>query len=94
MQQLEQGHGIYGWRQIKRYACRMETLSEEANWRLEVLKFWDKHGLEAAQNFYKISRRTLFRWKHLISPLRPLNCWEALSMPFMRSQPTQTQQPC
>lgn len=65
MQQLEQGDGIYGWGRIKRYAGRMETINEEATRRLEALKFWDKHGMEATQDFYKVSRRTLFRWKHL-----------------------------
>lgn len=65
MQQLEQGYGIYGWGRIKRYASRMKTISEEATRRLEALKSWDKHGLDATQDFYKLSRRTLFRWKHL-----------------------------
>ena len=65
MQQLEQGYGIHGWVRIKRCAWRMETISEEAPRRLGAPKFWDKHGLEATQDFYKMSRRTLFRWRHL-----------------------------
>lgn len=65
MQQLELGYGVYGWRSIRRYANRMETLTPEAVKRLAALKFWDKHGLPAALDFYKVSRRTLFRWKQL-----------------------------
>ncbi len=51
MQQLAQGYGIHDWRRIRRYAGRMETLSEEATVRVEALKFWDKHGLEASRDF-------------------------------------------
>jgi transposase InsO family protein len=65
MQQKELGYGVYGWVRIRRYAVRMENVSKEATLRLEALKFWGKHGLEATQDFYKISRRTLFRWKQL-----------------------------
>ncbi len=38
-------------------------ITEEAARRLEALKFWDKHGLGAALDFYRVSRRILFNWK-------------------------------
>jgi len=41
MQQKETGYGIYGWRGVKRYAYRMENISQEAPQRVEALKFWD-----------------------------------------------------
>jgi transposase InsO family protein len=41
----------------------METITEEAARRLEALKLWDKHGLEATLDFHKVSRRTLYNWK-------------------------------
>lgn len=86
MQQLEQGYGIYGWGRIRRYAGRMENISEEAARRLEALRFWDKHGLEATQDFYKVSRRTLFRWKHLYktSGCKPVSLTNQSRAPMQR----------
>jgi transposase InsO family protein len=43
----------------------METISETAALRLEALQFWSKHGIDATLDFYKVSRRTLYNWKHL-----------------------------
>lgn len=43
----------------------MENISEKAAWWLEALRFRHKHELEATQDYYKASRRTLFRWKQL-----------------------------
>jgi transposase InsO family protein len=43
----------------------METTTKEAQYRLKVLRFWDKHGLQATQDAYQVSRRTLYNWKRV-----------------------------
>ncbi|CAE6696370.1 helix-turn-helix domain-containing protein [Candidatus Nitrotoga fabula] len=63
MRQLELGYGVRGWQRIKRYAARIETITENAAGRLEALRFWDKHGLEAVLDFHKVSRCTLYNWR-------------------------------
>lgn len=63
MRQLELGYGVCVWQQIKRYAARIETITEEAAGRLEALEFWEEHGLEAALDFHKALRRTLYNWR-------------------------------
>jgi len=44
---------------VKRYACRMQTVSEIAAQRLKILTFWGKHGLSATLDAFEVSRRTL-----------------------------------
>jgi predicted DNA-binding transcriptional regulator YafY len=36
---------------------------KEAERRLEILRFFDKHGLAATRDAFGVSRRTLYRWK-------------------------------
>jgi hypothetical protein len=38
----------------------MENISTEAQRRLKILHFWEKHGDEATIDAYQISRRTLY----------------------------------
>lgn len=38
-------------------------ISDKAKERARILVFWDKHGLEATIEAFKVSRRTLYRWK-------------------------------
>ena len=38
-------------------------IPEKALQRLKILKFWKKYGLEATQEAFGVSRRTLYRWK-------------------------------
>jgi len=58
-----QGYGIKSWYGVKRYAWRMQTVSEIAAQRLKILTFWDKHGLAATLDAFGVSRRTLYLWK-------------------------------
>lgn len=39
------------------------TTPKDAGRRLEILRFWDKHGLVATMDAFAVSRHTLFRWK-------------------------------
>lgn len=42
----------------------------EVNRRLDILKFWDKYGLEAAMEHGKCSRATIYGWKHKMQQAR------------------------
>ena len=44
-------------------APRMEKISEIAEHRLKILKFWEKHGLQAALDAFEISRRSLYDYR-------------------------------
>jgi len=57
------GYGIKGWCGVKRYAWRMQTVSEIAAQRLKILTFWGKHGLAATLDAFGVSRHTLYLCK-------------------------------
>lgn len=38
-------------------------ITEQAKERCRILAFWERHGDEATQEAFKVSRRTLFRWQ-------------------------------
>ncbi len=38
-------------------------ISEQAKERVKILAFWEKHGTEATTEAFKVSKRTLQRWK-------------------------------
>src|SRR5579862_5788187 len=38
-------------------------ICKSAEQRLNVLRFWERHGLAAAQEAFGLSRRTLFAWQ-------------------------------
>ena len=44
-------------------AVRWEHMSDKAKKKFEILVFWEKHGLEATLDAFKVKRRTLFLWK-------------------------------
>jgi len=44
--------------------------SERAKKRLAIISFWEKHGLEATVDAFRVSRRTLFRWKRMLRSAR------------------------
>jgi transposase InsO family protein len=39
---------------------------KDAQERLKILRFWDKHGLQATRDAFGVSRRTLYRWKQAL----------------------------
>lgn len=51
---------ISGWERMLRFRY---MITETAKQRIRILAFWEKHGNEAAQEAFKISGRTLFRWQ-------------------------------
>ncbi len=40
-----------------------DMIPKEAQYRLRVLRFWKKYGLEATREAFGVSRRTLYRWQ-------------------------------
>ena len=63
MQVRHIGRGIKGFYRIAKYALRWGMVHKDAQRRLEILKFWQNHGLAASRDAFKVSRRTLFAWK-------------------------------
>lgn len=55
---------VKGFVKLARYAVSwVRMVSEKAKERARILVFWEKHGLEAAKEAFKVSRRTLYRWQ-------------------------------
>lgn len=44
-----------------------DMITKEADERSRILVFWANHGILATEEAFKVSRPTLFRWKHLLS---------------------------
>ena len=58
------GHRIRGFYNIASYSLKMEAImSTTAQQKLDALVFWDKHGLEATQDAFRVSRSALFGWR-------------------------------
>lgn len=51
---------ISTWERVIRFRY---MVSEQAKERCRILAFWEKHGDEATQEAFYVSRRTLFRWQ-------------------------------
>jgi len=62
---LHFGYGIKGWYGVKRYALRMQSVSETAHERVKILDFWKRHGLSATIDAFGVSRRTLYAWQRM-----------------------------
>src|SRR4029453_3056350 len=57
------GHKIKGFYRLATYALRWGMIAPDAQKRLAILEFWQRHGLAAASEAFKVSRRTLFLWR-------------------------------
>ena len=56
--------GIKGFVTAYEYALRYQyMITEQALHKARVLAFWEKHGLQATMDAFKVKRRTLFDWK-------------------------------
>src|SRR5438034_3113598 len=55
-----QMRGFYRWAD---YALRWGMIATDAQRRLQILDFWQRHGLAAAHEAFTISRRTLYLWR-------------------------------
>ena len=57
------GHKVKGFYRVADYALRWSMIAPDAQRRLAILDFWQRHGLAAASEAFKVSRRTLFLWR-------------------------------
>ena len=57
------GYGIRGFYKLAKLGQLWDMIPKEAQYRLRVLRFWKKYGLEATREAFGVSRRTLYRWQ-------------------------------
>jgi hypothetical protein len=57
------GHKIRGFYRVADYALGWGMMARDAQRRLEILGFWRRHGVAATCEAFKLSRRTLYRWR-------------------------------
>lgn len=56
--------GTKGFISVWQYMLRFRyMITEQAQRRVRILAFWEKHGNDAAKEAFKVSVRTLFRWQ-------------------------------
>ena len=64
MQIHRYGYGIRGFGGLSNYGLRfMVMVSDKAQYRYEVLRFWEKYGLAPTLEAFKVKRRTLYHWR-------------------------------
>jgi transposase InsO family protein len=56
-------YGLRRCRQFVDYALRWAMVHKDAEKRLSILKFFERHGLAATLEAFGVSRRTLYGWK-------------------------------
>ena len=55
---------IKGFKTLEeQYFQHMHLIDSKAEYRMKVLLFWKKHGLEATLDAYEVKERTLYDWK-------------------------------
>ena len=54
---------VYTYERLLRFRYMITPHTEE---RVRILAFWEKHGLVATKEAFKVSRRTLFRWQRML----------------------------
>ena len=63
MQVQRIGYGFKGFYRLAALGQKWEMTPKDAQERLRILQFWERHGLSATQEAFGVSRRTLYRWK-------------------------------
>jgi putative transposase len=68
MRQFNIFRGTKGWLWLYERQLRLASMhnQQEAEKRLRILIFWEKHGDEAAREAFSVSRRTLYRWQEAL----------------------------
>lgn len=68
MQIHRYGYGIRGFGRLSDYGLRfLVMVSDKAQYRYRALGFWEKYGLEATLEAFKVKRRTLYHWRKKLS---------------------------
>jgi transposase InsO family protein len=57
------GYRVKGFYRIADYALRWGMVHKDAAVRLKIIRFFERHGLEATREAFDVSRRTLYHWK-------------------------------
>jgi hypothetical protein len=60
------GYRIRGFYRVAALGHLWDMTPKDAQQRLNILHFWDKHELAATMDAFGVSRRTLFRWRALL----------------------------
>ena len=64
MRQFNKFKGTKGFISIWQRVIRFRyMITEQAKERCRILAFWERHGTEATEEAFMVSRRTLFRWQ-------------------------------
>ncbi len=60
-------YGVKGAVRLATYASFWKwAMTDEAKRRIQILSFWEKHGLPATPEAFGTKRRTLFLWKAIL----------------------------
>jgi transposase InsO family protein len=57
------GYRVKGFLDVADRGLYWDMICKSAEQRLNVLRFWERHGLLATQEAFGVSRRTLFAWR-------------------------------
>jgi transposase InsO family protein len=57
------GHRVKGFYRLADYALRWGMIAPDAQKRLTILQFWQRHGLAATREAFQVGRRTLYLWR-------------------------------
>jgi transposase-like protein len=63
MQVHHVGYRIRGFYRVAALGHLGEMTPKDAQRRLQILRFWERYGLQATRDAFGVSRRTLYRWK-------------------------------
>ena len=68
MRQFNKFRGTKGWLWLYEQQLRLARMNNqaEAERRLRILIFWEKHGDEAAEEAFGVARRTLYHWQEAL----------------------------
>lgn len=62
------GDGIRGFGRLSDYGLRfLAMVSEKAQYRNRVVRFWQKYGLAPTMEDFEVKRRTLYHWSKKLS---------------------------
>ncbi len=60
------GYRIRGFYRVAKIGHSWDTMTYDAKQRLKILTFQENHGMAAACDAFKVSRRTLYRWRQTL----------------------------
>ena len=59
-------HDLKGFDRVYDYSYKINhMITKEAEQRLEIIGFFNKYGIEATKEGFKMSKATLYRWRKI-----------------------------